>query len=151
MGRNNKASNYDPALYHSRIYKSWSNMHTRCANKKSENYHRYGGRGIKVCPEWKTFEGFINDMMSSYSDGLQLDRINNDLGYTPKNCRWTDPKTQSRNRSNNTHLELNGMTKTLAEWIELSGLKSSTFRQRLYVYQWPLEKCFEPLKYNTLG
>src|SRR5688572_18496683 len=126
-------------------------MQSRCTKQKGSCYHRYGGRGIEGCTQWKTFEGFVKDMMPLYSDGLQLDRVNNDLGYSPSNCRWTDPKTQCRNRSNNTHLELNGMTKTLAEWIELSGLKSSTFRQRLYVYKWPLNECFEPLKRKRVG
>ena len=145
MGRNNRASNYDMSLYQTPIYRSWYNMKTRCYNINGKYYSRYGGRGIKVCDQWMTFEGFLKDMHSSYKDGLQLDRINNDGNYEPSNCRWADSKTQCRNRHNNTWLTLNGETKTLAEWTEISGLKSSTFRQRLYAYKWPLEKCFQPL------
>lgn len=151
MGRTNRASNYDPALYQSPIYRSWYNMKTRCTNPKATDFNLWGGRGIKICDAWKTFEGFLKDMQYSYIDGYQLDRINNDGNYEPSNCRWADRKTQCRNRSNNTRLTLNGVTKTLAEWIELSGLKSSTFRQRLYCYKWPLEKCFQPLNTKSIG
>jgi len=151
MARNNKAGNYDMALYQSPIYKSWSNMHTRCGNPKGKHYNRYGGRGIRICQEWRTFEGFLKDMQYSYAEGLQLDRIDNNGNYEKSNCRWTDSKTQCRNRNNNTFLTLNGETKTVAEWAEVSGLKSSTFRQRLYVYQWPLDKCFKPLNSRQIG
>lgn len=151
MGRNNKASNYDMALYQSPIYKSWSNMHTRCYNPNFIDFKRWGGRGITVCSEWQTFEGFLKDMQASYVDGYQIDRKDNDGNYEPSNCRWVDRKTQCRNRSNNTHLIMNGVTKTLAEWTELSGLKSSTVRQRLYCYKWPIEKCFQPLNIKSIG
>jgi len=151
MGRNNKASNYDKSLYQTPIYRSWYNMKTRCLNPKSTNYKKWGGRGILVCNEWMTFEGFLRDMMSSYISGYQIDRIDNNGNYEPSNCRWAGRKTQCRNRSNNTHLTLGGVTKTLAEWTEISGLKSSTFRQRLYVYKWPLNECFKPLNTTKIG
>lgn len=151
MGRNNKASNYDMSLYNTPIYRSWYNMKTRCMNPNATGYHLWGGRGIKVCEQWMTFEGFLKDMQSTYVEGYQLDRADNNGNYEPSNCRWVDRKTQCRNRSNNTLLTLNGQTKTLAEWTELSGLKSSTFRQRLYGYKWPLEECFQPLKKQRIG
>lgn len=151
MGWNKKGGNYDRSLYQTPIYKSWSNMISRCYNHNVTHYDRYGGRGIIVCDKWKTFEGFLKDMQSTYINGLQIDRKNNDGNYEPGNCRWADGKTQCRNRSNNTFLTLNGETKTVAEWTELSGLKSSTFRQRLYGYKWPLEKCFEPLNRIRIG
>lgn len=151
MARTRLASNYNKELYQSRIYKAWSNMRTRCYNKNFIEYERYGGRGITICAQWRTFEGFIKDMSESYIDGFQLDRINNDGNYEPSNCRWVDRKTQCRNRSNNTFLTIGGLTKTLAEWTEISGLKSSTVRQRLYCYKWTVEKCFKPLNIKQIG
>lgn len=149
MGRNNKASNYDPALYQSPIYKSWSNMHTRCHNPNFIDYKRWGGRGIRVCEQWKTFEGFLKDMQGSYIDGYQLDRINNDGNYEPSNCRWVDRKTQCRNRSNNKFITHNGETKTVAEWAEISGVKSSLFRQRLYVKKLAMSECLSGYKFKN--
>lgn len=142
MGRNNKASLYDSKFYMSPIYRSWYNMKTRCLNPKSTNFIRWGGRGISICEKWMKFDGFLEDMLPSYTQGYQLDRINNDGNYELSNCRWVDRKTQCRNRSNNTMITIGGITKTLSEWIDVSGIKSSTVRQRMYVYKWPIDKCF---------
>lgn len=80
------------------IYTSWAQMHARCSNPNHNRYHRYGGRGIKVCPQWATFEGFFADMGASWSSGLSIDRINNDGDYEPSNCKWSTPKEQASNR-----------------------------------------------------
>jgi len=75
-------------------------MKQRCNNPNSHRYDRYGGRGIKYCPEWETFAGFQTDMESSWFSGAVLDRIDSDGNYHKGNCRWAT-KTQSlRNRSN---------------------------------------------------
>jgi len=65
-------------------------------------YYRYGGRGIKVCKEWQKFTVFYKwALESGYQDNLTIDRINNDGNYEPKNCRWSTPKEQAANRTNN--------------------------------------------------
>lgn len=148
MGRNNKAGNYDISLYQTPIYKAWSNMHSRCGNEKVKHYNSYGGRGIKVCSQWDTFEGFLKDMQSTYVPGHQLDRIDNDGNYEPLNCRWSNRKTQCRNRRSSRFITHNGLTKTVAEWAELSGVKPSLFRQRLYVKKLPIEQCLSGYKYK---
>ncbi len=83
------------------LYKAWDNMKQRV--KKNKNYI---SRNIKYCNQWEIFEGFFNDMYSTYKDGLTLDRIDNNGDYEPLNCRWTTPTIQSRNTriisSNNT-------------------------------------------------
>jgi hypothetical protein len=84
----------------SRIYRIWVSMLGRCYLPKHIHYHRYGGRGITVCPEWReSFIAFLNDMGPTYQEGLSLDRKDNDLGYFPDNCRWATAKEQRRNSS----------------------------------------------------
>jgi len=87
-------------LKHHPLYSVWQNMKTRCYNPKTWNYKNYGGRGIKVCDEWRNdFKAFydwaVND---GYSDGLSIDRRNNDGNYEPSNCKWSTAKEQANNR-----------------------------------------------------
>ena len=80
-----------------RIYKIWSVMKDRCNNPKSKPYSRYGGRGITVCDRWKVFKNFAEDMYPTFKEGLSIDRKDNDLGYSPDNCRWATKSTQTQN------------------------------------------------------
>ena len=81
-------------------YRSWKAMLERCRNSNAPNYHLYGGRGIIVCDRWQGEDGFINFLsdMGPRAEEKTLDRINTDGNYTPENCRWSDAKTQSKNR-----------------------------------------------------
>lgn len=78
-------------------HRSWKAMKQRCNNHNSGEYHRYGGRGIRVCRRWERFENFLADM-GERPEGLSIDRINNDRGYCPSNCKWSTPKEQTNNR-----------------------------------------------------
>lgn len=72
-----------------KMYAVWNQMIMRCTNKDDEKYPRYGGRGISVCKEWKcSFVRFYEDMHSSYQEGLETDRRDNDGNYCKENCRW---------------------------------------------------------------
>lgn len=84
-------------------YSSWKSMRVRCNNPNYHSYHRYGGRGIKVCKRWDNFNNFIYDMGPKPSSIHQLDRINNDKGYSPDNCKWVTPKENSNNRKKYTN------------------------------------------------
>lgn len=125
-----------------KLYLAWSNMRRRCnGDKHIKDSHTYVARGITYQSEWESFDRFYIDMAATYKEGLSLDRIDNDKGYSKENCRWATAKEQSNNTSKNRKLTINGMTKNLAQWVDESGLKSSTVRQRFYVYKWPIEKA----------
>lgn len=106
---------------HTRLYSIYNNMKNRCYNESYPSFHRYGGRGIKVCKEWLLdYESFKRwALLSGYSDTLTLDRKNNDGDYSPDNCRWATRKEQSRNTSSTHLVEYKGETKSLVEWCEL--------------------------------
>lgn len=80
------------------VYQAWASIKKRCLNPNYPQYPDYGGRGITVCARWLDFEKFLEDMGRFWSPGLELDRIDNDKGYDPTNCRWTDRKTNNQNR-----------------------------------------------------
>lgn len=79
-------------------YGVWCTMKSRCKNKKSISYERYGARGISYCESWEYFSNFIKDMGSRPSSKHQIDRINNNGNYCKENCRWVLPIKNSSNR-----------------------------------------------------
>ena len=90
-------------LTKTRLYRIWLGMKSRCYNNKKKDYKNYGGRGIKVCTEWKSdFMNFHSWAMDNgYSDNLTIDRIDVNGNYEPSNCRWVDMKVQAKKRRNN--------------------------------------------------
>jgi hypothetical protein len=125
------------------IYHAWNSMKTRCLNPKSQQFHNYGARGIKVCESWMDFTGFLKDMGKSYKPGLSLDRIDNNLGYFPANCRWSTIGEQSNNTRRNKWIEWRGETHTIAQWSRQLGMRDSTIRERVN-RGWTGDKIFKP-------
>ena len=112
-------------------YRIWRGILTRCNNRNSKQYNRYGGRGITVCREWHDFRNFLEDM-GLRPDNKSIDRIDNNGSYSKNNCRWATSKEQNRNMCNNRLLEINGIIATISEWSESDGAApESTIRGRI--------------------
>jgi hypothetical protein len=123
-------------------YRKWSAMLARCGCPTHKKYPRYGGRGIKVCERWLTFENFYADM-GNCPKGMSIERINNDSDYEPSNCRWATPREQANNRSNNTSLTVGDQTHTVAEWARIAHVTPGAIRRRLRK-KLPLEDAVAP-------
>lgn len=122
-------------------YKRWRSMRSRCTNKKDSSYANYGAKGVTVCDRWiHSYENFLADMGECPSETMTLDRIENELGYEPGNCRWATSTEQNRNRSNNRMLTLNGETECIATWAERTGIDKANISNRLRL-GWTVEKA----------
>ena len=117
-----------------RIYNIWRAMNRRCYMPSHENYRYYGGRGIKVCDEWRhSFLAFYAWAISNgYAAGLTIERMNNDGDYTPDNCTWLSMREQNRKHSNCIPITYDGKTQIAIDWARQSGVKISTFYWRLH-------------------
>lgn len=114
-----------------RAYIIWKHIRQRCHNPKDAAFKDYGGRGITVCDRWReSFENFLADM-GECPLGLEIDRIKNDKGYEPGNCKWSTKTENCRNRRSNRLITHNGETRLSVEWAELSGTKRQTIEGRL--------------------
>ena len=128
-------------------YWPWCGVKARCLNKKSPLYPRYGARGVRLCKRWLKFENFLGDMGPRPSRAYSIDRINNNKGYYPSNCRWATSKEQARNRTCNHKIRLAGRTQTIAAWSEELGIKACTISQRIWNRGWtPQEALSIPVR-----
>ena len=113
-----------------RTYNAWQNLRDRCNNPNNIGYSGYGGRGIKVCQEWdSSFEAFLRDM-GVCPPKLTIDRIDNNKGYEPGNCRWVTMKENNNNR----RVRIDAVRfegKSINEWAEILGEKTDTIKHRL--------------------
>ena len=140
-----KAANTKHGMNDSTIYRRWHWMIQRCSNPRSEHWSYYGGRGIKVCERWHSFEAFYADM-GNPPPGTTLDRIDVNGDYSPENCRWATRTEQARNRRNTTMLTHNGETLPVAEWAERYGLSFYVLYERLKA-GWSVERALtEPVR-----
>jgi hypothetical protein len=100
------------------LYRKYWSMIDRCQNKSSKVWDRYGGRGITVCDRWrKSFDDFVEDM-GVPGPKMTIERIDNNKGYSPENCRWATMQEQQRNRRDTVFLTFNSQTKCLADWAK---------------------------------
>lgn len=114
-------------------YKTWIKMIERCENRNCRSFVNYGGRGVRICAEWRrSFETFLRDMGLKPSSKHTIERIDNDGDYEPDNCQWAMMKEQARNKRNNVLLTHEGRMKCVAEWAEELGLSPTMIYKRLY-------------------
>ena len=113
-------------------YTAWANMIRRCEDINGKDYHHYGGRGIRVCRDWRrSFEVFLSEVGRRPSDTHKLERMDNDGNYEPGNVRWATQKEQTNNRRGNRLIEYDGRRMTATQWSEETGLSSGTIIARL--------------------
>jgi hypothetical protein len=128
-----------------RAHSSWTAMKTRCNNPNIEGYKNYGGRGIKVCERWETFENFLTDM-GERPIGMSLDRINNDGNYEPGNCRWATRKQQSLNSRHIRWIEFQGVKLPENAMAARHGLTADQLARRLHD-GWTIERALtQPMR-----
>lgn len=136
---NNKAMSTGRQEY-MRAYRIWGGMKQRCLNSSHHAYPDYGGRGIGVCQRWAAdFGAFLEDMGDAPA-GLTLDRIDNDRGYEPGNCRWATRKEQCRNKRNNIALTFRGRTQKIFDWASELGIPRKRIYDRL-IHGWTIERA----------
>lgn len=109
----------------------WQSMLQRCNNSNNKDYPNYGGRGIKVCEEWKEYINFYNwSMQNGYGDSVSIDRIDVNKSYEPSNCRWVTDKEQQNNKRNTIYVEYNNKEYTLSDLSEITDIKRETLEMR---------------------
>ena len=115
------------------LYKRYYHIKDRCYNPNSKSYHRYGGRGIKMCDEWlNSYESFEKWCLShGFSKDLAIDRIDNDGDYAPDNCRFITLKENNQKRCTTKYYTINGETKNLQQWCDYCGINRGTVVARL--------------------
>jgi len=128
-----------------RLYRIWAGVKTRATNPNATGADNYVNRGIGICEEWMKYEPFRDwATANGYSDDLQIDRRENDLGYSPSNCRWVTRADQTINKRTTRRLTAFGETKSLKEWADDPRCSSGSYRvvqDRLDKLGWDLEKA----------
>ena len=115
-----------------KAYYTWQAMKRRCLTDYDKRSERYQSRGITICDDWVgSFESFLSDVGEPPTGQHSLDRIDNDKGYSKENCRWATAKEQANNKTSNYKITVNGETKNLCQWSELTGIKRETIKNRI--------------------
>lgn len=134
------------------ICRIWYSVRKRCYSRTAKEYVWYGKRGITMCDEWRNdFLSFYKwSLEHGYKDGLSIDRIDNNKGYSPDNCRWTTPKEQANNRRSCIVFTHNGETMNLMQWCKKLNLPYKIVHSRLYKSKWNFERAItEPIISTT--
>ena len=133
---------------YTRLYCIWQGIKKRCLNKNTSNYYIYGGRGIKICDEWKNdFKSFHDwAFANGYDESAKrgdctIERIDVNGNYEPSNCRWATMKEQCRNTRSNKLITYNNETRCLMDWSYIFNINYKTLLYR-FKKGWTIEKAF---------
>lgn len=148
------------SIQDTKFWNVWRLMKDRCFKANNPNYKHYGGRGIGVCERWMKYKNFEDDMYDSYvyhgydqgfyggeeghNNHTTIERIDNDKGYSPENCRWATNKEQQKNRrpsSRSYQIEINGKTESLNRWCLIYNIKYQTAMYRIKKLKWDFVKA----------
>lgn len=117
---------------HTSEYKTWTHIKQRCLNPNDHAYRNYGGRGITICDRWRdSVDAFLADMGKKPTPKHSIDRIDNNLGYSPGNCRWATNTEQTNNQRSNVVISLYGMSMTASQWSRVSLVPASVIYYRI--------------------
>jgi len=142
---NRPRNNLRHGLSKTKIWVTWINIKRRCLNP-TEKEKKYYGKKTLLDPRWLKFENFFEDMGQPPTQEHSIDRIDNNLGYCKKNCRWADVFQQNQNR----RCVIRYKTKTLKEWAEIIGVGIGALYRRYYFKGWSLKRtCETPYKNKT--
>jgi hypothetical protein len=121
-------------------YTCWKNIKTRCNNPNNNRYPEYGGKGIKVCEEWNTFEQFYSDVGPAPTHNHMLGRIDVTKDYNKDNCKWLTFAEMGNHKANTKRYKCNSLDLTVSDWAVKTGLSRSTIASRLRA-GWPIEQA----------
>ncbi|MGG0718677.1 hypothetical protein ABE096_13930 [Robertmurraya massiliosenegalensis] len=148
--RGNKSKIGDRTRTHgdfgTKLYGVWAGMKRRCYNPQTKHYTDYGGRGIKMCHEWKESYNVFKKwaLANGYKEGLSIERIDVNKHYCPENCKWIPLSEQNSNKRTSIRIEYKGRKYSIKELSEMTGIKIKTIRDRYY-RGLPIEKIISPI------
>ena len=132
-----------------KLYWAWKSMKQRCLNPKCSAYKNYGGRGIRICERWYSFEPFLEWALSTnWRNGLELDRKDNDGDYSPENCRWVNRRENINNRRCSLIIEINGVSRCRTEWEKTLNLPSGIIKSWVFTHgkSYAVDRLIEVIK-----
>ena len=125
-------------------YKIWKDIRKRCLNPNSHAFHNYGGRGITICKKWDKFENFLKDMGKRPSTAYTVERVNNERGYSPSNCRWILRSEQGKNTRRTVKIKIRGEIKCVIDWCKFFNISPQSYYRRLKKGLSPVEALSRP-------
>lgn len=127
-------------------YRVWKSMRARCLGKDAAVCKNYAGRGITICKRWNSFMNFLSDM-GKCPPGMSIERMDNDKGYSPKNCKWATRIEQQNNKRTNVFVSACGRRLTIAQWAREIGITTQAMHKR-YKAGWSSDRIVSPPTLN---